>query len=77
LDHPTICKKKVVPTFLSKRSIVIAPARTGRDKINKNEVIRIAHTNKLSLEYSNPGALILNIVTMKFKDPKIEDTPVR
>lgn len=56
---------------------MIAPAKTGKDSINKNEVIRIAHTNKFNREYVNPGARILKIVTIKFKEPSIEEIPVK
>lgn len=56
---------------------MIAPAKTGNDKINKNDVINIAQINKFNLEYVKPGALILKIVTIKFNDPKIDDIPVK
>ena len=56
---------------------MIAPAKTGNDNINRNDVIRIAQTNKFNLEYVKPGALILKIVTIKFNDPSIDDIPVR
>ena len=45
--------------------------------INKNEVISIAQAYKFNLEYVKPGALILKIVTIKFNDPNIDETPVK
>jgi len=56
---------------------VIAPANTGKDNINKNAVINTAHTNKGNLCIVIPGALILNIVVIKFVAPKSDDTPAR
>jgi hypothetical protein len=61
--------------FLSVNNIVIAPAKTGKDKSNKKAVINTAHTNKGNLFICNPGALILNIVVIKFIAPKIEEAP--
>jgi len=63
--------------FLSVNNIVIAPANTGNDNINKNAVINIAHTNSGNLCIVIPGALILKIVVMKLTVPKIEDIPDR
>lgn len=42
---PPAGSKKEVFKFRSVRSIVIAPARTGRDKRSRITVIRTAHTN--------------------------------
>ena len=55
--------------------MVIAPASTGSDRSNKNAVIKTAHTNNGNLFICNPGALILNMVVIKFIAPKIEDAP--
>lgn len=63
--------------FLSVNSIVIAPANTGNDNINKNAVINTAQTNSGNLCIVIPGALILKIVVMKLTVPKIEDIPAR
>ena len=38
--------KNVVLKFRSQRSIVIAPANTGKDNNKRNAVINTAHTNK-------------------------------
>lgn len=63
--------------FLSVNSIVIAPANTGSDNINKKAVIKTAHTNRGNLCIDIPGALMLNIVVIKLTVPKIEDTPAK
>jgi len=55
----------------------MAPANTGNDKINKKAVIKVAHTNKGNLCRVIPGALILNIVVIKFVAPNNEDTPAK
>jgi len=63
--------------FLSVNSIVIAPANTGNDNINKNAVINIAHTNNGNLCIVIPGALMLKIVVIKLTVPKIEEIPAK
>ena len=61
----------------SVKSIVIAPANTGKDNNNKKTVTKIAHTNKGNLCIKSPGARILKIVTIKLIAPKIELVPER
>ena len=63
--------------FLSVRSIVIAPARTGKDRSSKTAVTRTAHTNKGNLCIVIPGHLILIIVVMKLLAPKIDEIPAK
>jgi hypothetical protein len=63
--------------FLSVNNIVIEPANTGNDNINRNAVINIAHTNSGNRCIVIPGALILNVVVMKFIVPNIEDVPAK
>jgi hypothetical protein len=46
---PPAGSKKVVLKFLSVKSIVIAPVKIGKDKNNKNAVIKIAHANRGNL----------------------------
>jgi hypothetical protein len=55
--------------------MVIAPARTGRDKRSKKAVINTDQTNKGVRCMYIPGALILIIVVIKFTAPAIEDAP--
>ena len=42
---PPFGSKNEVLKFLSVKSIVIAPAKTGSDKSNRKAVINTAHTN--------------------------------
>ncbi len=61
----------------SVRSLVIAPANTGRDRRSRNAVISTAHTNSGSLCLNRPGARLLKIVTIKLIAPLIDDAPDR
>jgi len=63
--------------FLSVKSIVIAPAKTGNDKRSKKVVIRTDQTKSGNLWKNIPGALILKIVTIKLIEPKIELVPLK
>jgi hypothetical protein len=59
------------------RSIVIAPARTGRDKRSKIAVISTDQTKRGVRSQERLGVRILIIVVIKLIAPKIEDTPAR
>jgi len=61
--------------FLSVKSIVIAPAKTGSDNSNNTAVTTTAHPNKASLCNLIPGLLIFNMVVMKFIAPNSELIP--
>jgi len=74
---PPAGSKKVVLMFRSVRSIVIAPASTGRDRRSRNVVTNTDHTNRGSRSKDIPGARILIIVVMKLIDARIEDAPAR
>ena len=63
--------------FLSVNNIVIAPAKTGRESNNKNAVIKTDQTKRGNLSIVNPGALILNMVVIKFMAPIIDDAPAQ
>jgi hypothetical protein len=63
--------------FLSVKSIVIPPAKTGNESNNKTAVIKTAHTNRGNLCKVIPGALIFKIVVIKFEAPKIELIPAK
>ena len=56
-------------------SLVIAPARTGRDRSSRKAVISTAQTKRGSLCINIPGARILKIVTMKLIAPRIDEAP--
>jgi hypothetical protein len=61
--------------FLSVKTIVIAPARTGKDNNNNTAVITTAHPNNASLCSLIPGLLIFKIVVIKFIAPNKLLTP--
>jgi hypothetical protein len=63
--------------FLSVKSIVIAPASTGRLKSRRIAVINILQTNKGQEYILTPGALIFAIVVIKFMAPKRLLTPAK
>lgn len=74
---PPATSKNDVLKFLSVKTIVIAPANTGRDNNNNTAVITTAHPNKANLCNLIPGLLIFNIVVMKFIAPNKLLTPDR
>jgi hypothetical protein len=57
--------------------MVIAPAKTGKDKTSKKTVTKIDQTNKGILCSVISGVLILNIVVIKFIAPNIDDAPAK
>lgn len=59
------------------RSIVIAPARTGRDKRRRTTVIVTAQTNSGIRSSCKPCHRMLITVEIKFTAPRIEDAPAR
>jgi hypothetical protein len=63
--------------FLSVKTIVIAPAKTGKDNNNNTAVTTTAHPNKANLCNLIPGLLIFNIVVIKFTAPSKLLTPDR
>jgi len=74
---PPTGSKKVVLKFLSANSIVIPPARTGRESTSKNAVIKTDHTYKGRLENDIPGILMFIMVTIKLIAPPILLTPAK
>jgi len=67
----------VVLIFRSVRSIVIAPARTGKDNTNKKVVIATLQTNNDSRSIVIPLERIFKIVLIKLIEPIIEEAPAR
>lgn len=57
--------------------MVIAPAKTGRDRSRRIAVRNTAHTNKGVWSQDIPGVRMLIIVVIKFTAPKIEEAPAR
>jgi hypothetical protein len=56
---------------------VIPPANTGNDSNNNIAVKNIDQTNRGNLWNVIPGALIFNIVVIKFIEPKIDEVPAK
>lgn len=61
----------------SVKSIVMAPANTGRDNNNKITVIFTAQTNKGIRSRRSPFHRILATVVIKLIAPKIEEIPAK
>jgi hypothetical protein len=74
---PPAGSKKVVFKLRSVRSIVIAPARTGRASRRRIAVRKTDHTNRGVWSHDIPGLRILIIVVMKLMAPRMEDTPAK
>ena len=67
--------KNEVPKFQSVKSIVIAPAKTGKDNKSRNAVTNIDQENNGILCNDIPGVLIFNIVVIKLIAPENEEAP--
>ena len=63
--------------FRSVKSIVIAPANTGRERSSKIAVIKTAQGNKGIRSISIPSVRKLRIVVIKFTAPSKEETPAK
>jgi len=74
---PPAGSKKVVFTFRSVRSIVIAPARTGRERRRRKAVTKTDHTNSGRRSNDIPGVRIFITVVINFIEARIEDAPAR
>jgi hypothetical protein len=74
---PPAGSKNEVFKFRSVKSIVIAPANTGRDSNNKIAVIITDQTNKGIRSNVIPSLRILITVVIKFTAPKIEEIPAK
>lgn len=74
---PPAGSKKDVFRLRSVRSIVIAPANTGRDKRRRTAVITTAQTNKGIRSRRRPFHRMLITVVIKLRAPRIDDTPAR
>lgn len=72
---PPAGSKKEVFKFRSVRSMVIAPAKTGRESSNRMAVRKTAQTNKGTRSIFI-GRMFITVV-IKFTAPKIEETPAK
>lgn len=74
---PPAGSKNEVLRLRSVRSIVIAPARTGRANKRRIAVRNRDQTNRGVWFQERPGDRILMIVVMKLMAPKIDEAPAR
>jgi len=74
---PPAGSKKDVFKLRSVKSMVIAPARTGKDNSSKIAVKNTDHTNRGVRSHVIPIVRILIIVVIKLIAPKIDETPAR
>jgi len=74
---PPAGSKNEVLRLRSVKSMVIAPARTGRDKRSKTTVITTAHTNRGIRSSRNPLHRILITVVIKLIAPRMEEAPAK
>jgi len=74
---PPAGSKNEVLILRSVKSIVIAPARTGRERRRRIAVRNTDHTNKGVRSQVIPAVRILIIVVIKFTAPKIDLAPAR
>lgn len=64
-------------TLRSVKSIVIAPARTGRESKSSTVVIFTAQTNKGIRSSRRPFQRMLITVVIKLIDPRIDEIPAK
>lgn len=74
---PPTGSKNVVLKFRSVKSMVIAPANTGRDRSRRVAVRRMDQTNNGVDLRLIPSIRIFIIVVMKLMAPKIDLTPAK
>jgi hypothetical protein len=69
--------KKEVLKFRSVSSIVIAPARTGKDNNSNTAVISTDHTNRGVLSKFITDVRMFRIVVIKLIAPRMEEIPAK
>lgn len=74
---PPAGSKNEVFKLRSVSSIVIAPARTGRESNSRIAVINTAHTNNGIRSMVIPVVRMLIIVVIKLIAPRMEDAPAK
>jgi hypothetical protein len=74
---PPAGSKKDVLKLRSSRSIVIAPASTGKDKSNRIAVMRTDHTKRGICSNFIWGLRIFKIVEIKLMAPRMEEIPAK
>jgi len=74
---PPAGSKNVVLKFRSVKSIVIAPANTGRANKRRTAVIKTDHTNNGIESSVMVEVRMFKMVVMKLMAPRIEDAPAK
>src|SRR6218665_1583108 len=74
---PPAGSKNEVLRFRSVKSIVIAPARTGKDRSRSTTVITTAQTNRGIRSSRSPLHRMLITVVIKLIAPRIEEAPAK
>jgi len=74
---PPAGSKNEVFRFRSVSNIVIAPAKTGKERRRSTTVIVTAHTNSGMRSNRNPCHRILITVVIKFTAPRMDEAPAR
>lgn len=74
---PPAGSKKVVLMFRSVSSMVIPPAKTGRDRSKRMAVINTAQINKGMRSMRRPSTRMFKMVVIKFRAPRMEETPAK
>lgn len=74
---PPAGSKNDVFRFRSVKSMVIAPARTGRDRSRRMVVTTRDQTNRGMRSAEHPLGRMFRAVVMKLIEPRMEDTPAR
>jgi hypothetical protein len=74
---PPAGSKKDVFKLRSVRSIVIAPANTGRESSRRIAVKNTDQTNRGTWSQVIPAVRMLIIVVIKLTAPKIEEAPAK
>jgi len=74
---PPAGSKNDVLILRSVRSIVIAPARTGRANRRRMAVSKTDQTNRGIWSHVIPGVRVLMIVVIKLIAPRIEEAPAK
>jgi len=74
---PPAGSKKEVLKLRSMSSIVIAPAKTGRESKSRKAVKRTDQTKRGMSSRVRPGPRILATVVMKLIAPRMEEMPAK
>lgn len=74
---PPAGSKNEVLKFRSVKSIVIAPAKTGRDRRSRMAVINTDQTNKGMESIERDEVRMFMMVVMKLMAPRIEEAPAK